>query len=161
MTALCGLRVTVETYVALKGPMQCHRFGHTQRNCGYAPRCVACGGAHQSGGCSNSRLQLKCCSCGVNHTANYRGCSKWKKAKAALARQARTPRGSSGETSRPAVKKVARAAPSAEQLSLGDGWNHVVRFEALENLNDSEDIKRAWKNIKENIKITAKEKLNL
>jgi hypothetical protein len=26
------------------------------------------------------------------------------------------------------------------------------RFEALENLNDSEDINKAWENIKENIK---------
>lgn len=30
-------------------------------------------------------------------------------------------------------------------------------FAALENLNASEDIKRAWKNVKENIKILAKE----
>jgi hypothetical protein len=46
LTELCGLRVSVESYVALKGPLQCkrcQRFGHTQRNCGYAPRCAACG----------------------------------------------------------------------------------------------------------------------
>ena len=44
ITELCGLRVSVETYVAPKGPLQCkrcQRFGHTQRNCGHAPRCVA------------------------------------------------------------------------------------------------------------------------
>jgi DNA repair ATPase RecN len=35
------------------------------------------------------------------------------------------------------------------------------RFEALENLNDSEDINRAWENIRENIKISAKETLGL
>jgi len=49
LTDLCGLRVTVETYVAPKRPLQskrCQRFGHTQQNCGYAPRCVACGGSH-------------------------------------------------------------------------------------------------------------------
>jgi hypothetical protein len=49
---LCGLRVKVETYTAPKGPLQCkrcQRFGHTQSNCGYAPRCVACGHAHPSG----------------------------------------------------------------------------------------------------------------
>jgi hypothetical protein len=42
ITELCGLRVTVETYVAPKGPLQCkrcQRFGHTQRYCGYAPLC--------------------------------------------------------------------------------------------------------------------------
>jgi hypothetical protein len=35
------------------------------------------------------------------------------------------------------------------------------RFAALENLNDSEDINRAWEDIKENIKISAKETLGL
>jgi hypothetical protein len=35
------------------------------------------------------------------------------------------------------------------------------RFEALMNLNDSEDINRAWENIKKNIKILAKETLGL
>jgi hypothetical protein len=35
------------------------------------------------------------------------------------------------------------------------------RFKALENLNDSEDINRAWENIRENIKISAKETLGL
>jgi hypothetical protein len=34
------------------------------------------------------------------------------------------------------------------------------RFEALENLNDSED-NRAWENIKENIKISTKETVGL
>ena len=36
-TEVCGLRVSVETYVPPKVPMQCkrfQRFGHTQRNCG-------------------------------------------------------------------------------------------------------------------------------
>ena len=35
------------------------------------------------------------------------------------------------------------------------------RFAALENLNDSEDINRVWKNIKENIKASAKDSLGL
>jgi hypothetical protein len=35
------------------------------------------------------------------------------------------------------------------------------RLAALENLNDSEGINRAWENIKENIKISAKESLGL
>jgi len=54
LNKLCGLRVTVETYVAPKGPLQCkrcQRFGHTQRNCRYTPQCVACGGSHLSGDC--------------------------------------------------------------------------------------------------------------
>jgi len=34
-------------------------------------------------------------------------------------------------------------------------------FTALENLSDSEDINRAWENIKVNIKTSAKESLGL
>ena len=85
ITQLCGRRVSVEAYVAPKGPSQCkrcQRFGHIQRGCGYAPRCVACGEAHLSGGCKTSKERLKCCSWGGNHTANYRGCGKRKEAKA-------------------------------------------------------------------------------
>jgi len=33
----------------------------------------------------------------------------------------------------------------------------INRFVALENLNDSEDIKRTWKNIKENTKTAPKD----
>jgi hypothetical protein len=67
LTELCGLRVQMETYVAPKGPLECkrcQRFRHTQRNCGYAPRCVACGDAHTSGTCATSKQQLKCYSRG-------------------------------------------------------------------------------------------------
>ena len=35
------------------------------------------------------------------------------------------------------------------------------RFAALENLNDSKDINRAWENIQENIKASTKESLGL
>jgi hypothetical protein len=58
----------------------------------------------------------------------YRGCSKWKEAKAAAAKRAQ------GESSRkdgvptrlPAPKS-APAKASPEQEKLGSGWNHVVR----------------------------------
>jgi hypothetical protein len=87
LTELCGLRVTVETYLAPKGPLQCkccQRFGHTQRDCRHVPRCVACGGSHLSGECPVPRGQPECCNCGGDHTANYRGCVKWKEAREAL-----------------------------------------------------------------------------
>ena len=41
-------------------------------------------------------------------------------------------------------------------------WYEISnRFAALENLSDDEDINRAWENIKERIKISAKESLGL
>jgi len=109
ITKFCGLRLSVESYLAPKGPMQCkrcQRFGHTQRNCGYAPRCVAYGVSQLSGGCSTPREQPQCCGCVGNNTANYRGCAKCKEAKAALANQApqRDPRNAS--TGHPAAPKA-------------------------------------------------------
>ena len=67
LTEICGLRISVESYVAPKAPLQCQRcqcFGHKQRNCGYTPRRFSCGGSHFSGGCSTPREQPQCCGCG-------------------------------------------------------------------------------------------------
>jgi hypothetical protein len=51
-TELRGLRVSVETYIAPKGPLQCkrcQRFGRTQGYCGNGSRCVAWGESRLSG----------------------------------------------------------------------------------------------------------------
>ena len=127
LTELYSLRVSVETFVAPKGPFQCklcQRFGHTQGNCGYATRCVACGGSHLSGDCP---VQPLCCICGGNHTANYRGCVKWREAKADLPKQAPALGRRTVATSHPAAKKSKRTGLSAEQMDVGEGWSHVVR----------------------------------
>jgi hypothetical protein len=116
--------------MAPKGPLQCkrcQRFGHTQRNCGYAPRWVACGGSHLSGGFSTPREQSQCCGCEGKHTASYRGCIKWKEGKAAIAKRAPEGALKSAATSHSAAPKAQRAGPSAEQRDLGEGCNHVVR----------------------------------
>jgi hypothetical protein len=76
LTEFCGLQVSVESYVAPKSPLKskrCQRFGRTQRNCGNAFRCVACGDFHLYGGCSSPQEQPHCCGCGEKHTANYGG----------------------------------------------------------------------------------------
>jgi hypothetical protein len=52
------------------------------------PVCVASGEYRISGKCCTPKQQVACCSIGGNHTANYRGCVKWKDAKAALAKHA-------------------------------------------------------------------------
>ena len=130
ITELCVLRVSVETYVSPKGPLQCkscQRFGHTQRNCGHAPRFVACGGSHLSGDCPARPVQSRCCFCGGNHSANYRGCVKWKEARAAFAKQAPAQLRRPNSQGQPAAPKTKRAEPSAEQMGLGEGWSHVVR----------------------------------
>lgn len=129
MTELCVLRVSVETYVAPKDPLRyklCQRLGHTQRNCGYAPQCVACGETHlfRSARLQRSRVNT---AAAVNHTAYYWGCSKWKEASAVLTTRASTERRQmSGSSGRSGAPKEAREVPSAEQENLGPGWNHVV-----------------------------------
>jgi hypothetical protein len=108
LTELCGLRLSVETYIAPNGLLQCKHCQrcHTQRYSGYAPQCIACGETHLSGECSTSKQQLKCCSCGGNHTANYRGCVKWKEAKAALANRSPAVRNKEGSTPSHAAPKI-------------------------------------------------------
>jgi len=58
-----------------------------------------------------------------NHTANYRGCVKWKKARAVLAKQAPERSQKSDATGQSAAPKAQRVGPSAEQMDLGKGWN--------------------------------------
>ena len=75
------------------------------------------------------------------------------------------------------VRERLAVRKQAAQKSDGEGFNlrklnerevrkqyHIQitnRFAALENLNDNEDINRAWENIKENIKTPSKESLGL
>jgi hypothetical protein len=127
LTKLCGLRMSVESYVATKAPLQCKRyqpFGHTQGNCGYSPRCVACGASHLSGGCSTPRERPQSCGCWGNHKVNYRGCSKWKEAKAALAKQAPERGRKSAAAGHTAAPKAEPSGSCAEQMDLGKGWKY-------------------------------------
>jgi len=78
LTELCSLRVSVESCVSPKGPLQCKRcqsFGHPAQLRIRTP-VRRLWGLHLSGGCSTPREQLQCCGCRGNHTANYRGCVK-------------------------------------------------------------------------------------
>jgi len=118
-----------ESCVSTKVPLKykrCQRIGHTQRNCGYAPRCVACGWFHLSGGCPTPREQTQCCGCRCKQTANYRVCVKWKEARAVFAKQATDRVRKNAATGHPAPPKNQQAGPSAEQTNLGEGLNHIV-----------------------------------
>ena len=96
----------MESYVPPKSQLQskrCQRLGHTQHNCGYAPRCVAVGGSHLSDCCVTPREQPQCCGCEGNHTANYRVRVKWNETRMDL---------QSGRPSR------AQRAPTRDTMSL-------------------------------------------
>ena len=70
-----------------------------------------------------------------------------------------------------AVNKQAAQRFDGERLNLRKSSELEVRkqyqikitnmFAALENLSDDEDLSRAWEHIKENIKTSAKESLDL
>ena len=84
-------------------------------------------GSHLSGDCPARPVQPQCCICGAKHTANYRGCVKWKEARAAYAKQANAQLRRPKSLGQPKAPKAKPAEPSAQQKDLGEGWNHVVR----------------------------------
>lgn len=54
---------------------KCQGYGHTKNYCNKAPRCVKCCGKHKSADCQlPENAQPKCCNCGKEHPASYRGC---------------------------------------------------------------------------------------
>lgn len=53
----------------------CQSFNHTKNYCSKQPRCVRCAGRHLSKDCEKPKnTHVKCCNCGEQHPANYRGC---------------------------------------------------------------------------------------
>lgn len=76
---LCDFKVTVENprknRVEITQCFRCQRFGHTQRQCRLAPRCVRCAGDHTASQCTKPRdAEAKCCNCDGKHPASFRGC---------------------------------------------------------------------------------------
>ncbi|KAG5681565.1 hypothetical protein PVAND_010984 [Polypedilum vanderplanki] len=64
---------------------KCRRWGHTQANCGYKPRCIKCINDHEPGKCPRtSRIdtedcKVTCVNCNGNHPANSRICPEFTK----------------------------------------------------------------------------------
>jgi hypothetical protein len=89
ITRLQRCVVTTEAPLFNRGPGQCHRcqrVGHATAFCRRAMNCVRCSGAHLVADCPAPRgddAVLKCCNCGGNHVASYRGCSYLLRAKEA------------------------------------------------------------------------------
>lgn len=59
----------------------CQAIGHTQNYCHRSAVCVKCGEGHSTIDCTKpKKIKAKCANCGENHTANWKGCSVYKKA---------------------------------------------------------------------------------
>lgn len=53
----------------------CQSFEHTKNFCRRLPRCVKCAGDHSTTECRKPpEAKPKCCNCGLEHPASYRGC---------------------------------------------------------------------------------------
>lgn len=125
VTELCSLRVSVETYMAPKAPLQCKRcehFGHTQCSCGYAPRCVAYGEAYLNL-CSSLNFAVA----GVNTEPIIEAAPSGRRPTQHLQVRQTKRRQTSGATGRPAELKPNRVGLTADQVYLDPSWNHVVQ----------------------------------
>ena len=75
------MRRRVKPYVPL--PLRCskcQRFGHHAANCCRKQRCVRCGQEHDLDQCptKDNSDQITCVNCNGQHSAAYRGCTKYK-----------------------------------------------------------------------------------
>lgn len=53
----------------------CQGYNHTKNYCSKQPRCARCAGKHETKNCEKPTVFLpKCCNCGEQHPASYRGC---------------------------------------------------------------------------------------
>ena len=59
---------------------KCQRFGHVSKNCRSNVKCPICSGPHKFEDCDQKDTK-KCCNCGQDHSAGYKGCAVFLKAK--------------------------------------------------------------------------------
>lgn len=74
------LKIKWEQYAKERNYTQrfkCQRFGHSQINCNYAPKCVKCAQNHLTKDCILVKTETskpKCANCRGEHTANFSSC---------------------------------------------------------------------------------------
>lgn len=82
INSICYTKIKIEEPHVRKDLVQCLKcqdLGHTKKYCNHNPKCVKCGNNHLSENCTKSQDQPPICAlCGGEHTANYRGCPKYK-----------------------------------------------------------------------------------
>jgi len=119
-----ALHLRCRAYVQNPEPIQCFKcqgFGHVSAACNVTAgeKCVRCGGSHAKSVCPNSPAQAACANCKGNHSAAYRGCAKFKEARAEAAvakksyAQAAKPKPEVSQGSR-------KAAPAPERLASAE-----------------------------------------
>ena len=59
---------------------KCQKYGHVSQNCRGTTKCPICGNNHTFEQCDNKQNR-KCCNCRLSHSAGYKGCEEFLKAK--------------------------------------------------------------------------------
>lgn len=87
ITHLFGVQIKIHPFQKPKEPVQCTNclaIGHTSNYCTMAPKCKKCGLQHHHTTCNKPKEDIKCINCGQDHSALYKGCPLYVKAKNAL-----------------------------------------------------------------------------
>ena len=74
-------RITVKQFIP--HPVRCfkcQKYGHISKNCRGTTICPICSNNHTFDNCDNKQ-NVKCCNCGLKHSAGYKGCEEFIKAK--------------------------------------------------------------------------------
>ena len=74
-------RITVKQFIPYPVRcFKCQKFGHVKENCRAKVKCPICSEEHTFENCDKKDMK-KCCNCGQNHSAGYKGCEEFLKAK--------------------------------------------------------------------------------
>ncbi|XP_050682953.1 uncharacterized protein LOC126978231 isoform X1 [Leptidea sinapis] len=98
---------------------RCQTFGHAERNCNRAARCVKCTGAHLTAECDRKEeAPVRCCNCGGEHAASYRQCPQRRIYLAAVKERQERFETRQGAPPQPRLFK--------SNMVNGRGWNSVM-----------------------------------
>lgn len=80
LTGIEHIKISIESYKSNNSLLQCYRcqgLGHKAQLCTLPPKCVKCGGGHNTRDCKKAiEIPATCANCGGEHPANFRNCPK-------------------------------------------------------------------------------------
>ena len=126
---------------------RCQRYGHTLERCTAKQRCPRCGSSHAFEDCPvrDQKDKAHCVHCGGNHSAAYKGCSKYKEVSKALVVMVKT-----GKSFRDALLNVkqAPAATPRDLMTVGQPARQETQQQAKNMQTDIGEPKAASTPIK-------------